>query len=331
MRILIILIILFALTCCKEPVDKEKEIKTISVSKEFEINGVKDSLIYRIGDLAVTANSSFIITDIIDCKIKLFDKNGIFKSSIGGINDNSDGFRKSPLLLAYDSATKRLAVNGFASDTIKYYDQKLKQIDRLKLPAQIIGIQFDNDSNVITAYPMVSGGRRLINIWDKKGNNISSFNFAKMGEYSTMNIFSFRFSKYLDEIVVTYLFRNLIQIYNKKGDLKKEFSLPFLPDKSETKEEISKTSFGTIQRVVPVHRIFQDVAVDKNGKIFLLAGFYSKGGEKKRIYVVDDNGNVLNKIELDTKVSNIYTGNDNSILAVAENRNTIIKYRINEK
>jgi len=331
MRIFVIIIILFSLICCKDATDKEKEIKTLSVSKEIEINGTKDTLIYQIGGLALTNDSTFFISDLIDYKIKIFEKNGIFQSKFGKKGNNSVDFKKAPFKLAYDNFSKRLAVYEYSSDLIKYFNQKLKQVGQLKLQAPIIDFQFDNESNLITAYSLTFKKLKYINFWDKKGNNIFSFNPVNLTGSTVMDLFKFSYNKYLNKIIVVYLFRNLIQVYNKNGNIEKEFSLPFLPEQSEINISTVKTSFGTIQRKLPIHPIFHSLTTDNSGKIYLLAGYYSNGGEKKRIYAVNIDGSILNKIELDIKVKDIYADDNNCLFAISENNNTIIKYRINEK
>lgn len=322
---------LFALTCCRDASKIERDIKTTSISKEFEINGEKDTSIYKVGEL-INNKSGLIVPDMLDYKIKLFDNNGAYRSSFGGKGNSPGNFEKSPCKLAYDSLSRRLAVYEYTSSHIQNFNDKLKQISEIMLRGPISGLQFDNKSNLITAYLFVHAGIQYFNIWDLSGNNILSFNPSHLDDSGLLNIFKFSFNKQLNKIIVMYLYRNLIQVYDKNGNLEKEFSLSFLPKLSETRMENIKTPVGTMQNKFPLHYMFHDVSTDNTGKIYLLAGYYSpNGGERKIIYVVNIDGTVLNKIVLDTRANSIFCGDNNCLFTVSEKQNIITKYRINEK
>jgi hypothetical protein len=331
MRPFIVVILLFSLTCCKDAADMERDIKTLSVSKIFEINGAKDTLIFKIGGLALGNDSTFFLSDMIDYRIKLFDSNGIYESSFGGKGTSVGNFEKSPYRLAYDYLAKRLAVFEHSSNHIKIFDQKYNQLNEIILQAPISELQFDNESNLITAYSFAPQKINYINFWDTKGNSIFSFNLVNLTGNGLLDMIKFSFNKYNNKIIVAYLYRNLIQVYDKNGHLEKQFSLPFLPEQSETKIETLKTPVGTMQNEIPLFYMFHSISTDNKGKIYLLAGHYSDGGEKKRIYVVNIDGKLLNRIELGTNAIKICIDDDNNLYTISESQNVITKYRINEK
>ena len=103
MKMFLIIFLCFAITCCKDYAEMELEIKTINATKEFEIIGARDTLIYDIGGLTIINDSTFFISDMIDYKIKQFGNNGKFLFSFGGKGNIPGRFEKAPHKLVYDN------------------------------------------------------------------------------------------------------------------------------------------------------------------------------------------------------------------------------------
>jgi len=134
-------------------------------------------------------------------------------------------------------------------------------------------------------------------------------------------MYSITVNKKLNRIVVMYLYRNLIQLYDFNGNLQSEIEV------EELRELSPKKKRSYINEDVPEKHILNDIACDSAGNFFVLGGHYSKN-KNKEIYVYNKKGIMIDKIKLLEETRMIEIDNENHLFAVSLSRNKFTKYKI---
>ncbi|MFA3783932.1 hypothetical protein ABRY23_12805 [Melioribacteraceae bacterium 4301-Me] len=296
-----------------------------TLKKELEINKASDTLLFQISGITTNTKEEIYISDKLDYKIKKFSPRGNLLIYKGRKGEGPEEFKLGPSNITYDLKYHRIAVIDQTTQVVKLFNEKLVFNKSIFVPKNVADIEFDDKGNLIVSTPPLNDGLSSIFIYNNNDTLINSFNPVHLSGNVLMDIPNINVVRKYHRIICLYRFRNLIQIYDYKGILQQEFSIPGLPDIAETEtppQNISYLKWG-----IPTKVIFWDLASDSQGNLYILGDDYSKH-PRRDIYILNIHGKVIGEITLENESKYIYIDNDDNLYATKNEGTTLEKYRI---
>ncbi|PIS46224.1 MAG: hypothetical protein COT22_01110 [Ignavibacteria bacterium CG08_land_8_20_14_0_20_37_9] len=304
--------------------------KQLLIKREMMINSENDSLLYGISGFTTSMDGNIVVCDDVDFDIKKFDIMGKLINVYGSRGRGPNEFTLPPCQIAYNEKRNLYAVIERTSHVIKLFNGRFDFVKQILNAAPVSDIVFDDESNLITVTPPAPQFFKTINIFDREGNLKSSFNPSNLTGEMLFDMCYLNYNSCKKKIILMYLFRNLIQVYDLNGKLNNEFSLPFLPLKAESEKFNNNSGLPTPVKGIPIKHIFWDISSDDQGHLYILSGNYAKNGNKKEIYVTSTEGKLLRVINLDFESKFIYVPpKQHGYFYATSNKETAVgKYRM---
>ncbi len=259
-----------------------REILTIPRQKKDWLVGVQDAVSLRDG--------SIIVSDKLDNKLKKFDSKGRLVKETGKRGKGAGEFRGPGPLSVWNDL---VAVVDYASSRIQVFTSDLQFKSALQAGGSIFDLCFDQEGYLWVGLLRGRQGRNLVQL-DLKGEVVQAITLRNATKDPFDNMFWFTIDK-TGEIIVAYVAQNKIELWNTRGEFRRDFHVSGLPLRSKRKT-ISKRIFDE-DLEVPEDNIFWDVGVDSQGRIFLLADEYTPNPDQD-VYVVNREGDLLSILKL---------------------------------
>jgi len=304
--------------------------KGLLIKREMIINPENDTLLFEISGFTTTEKGNIIVCDGADFNIKEFDIKGKLINTYGGRGVGPNEFKLPPCQIVLNDNGNLYAVIEKTSSVIKLFDEKFNFVKQLSNSASFSDIAFDGESNLITVIPPTPQFYKTVTVFDKEGIIKNSFNPIKLTGETLFDMCFVHYNSFNKKIILLYLYRNLIQVYDQNGKLNNEFSFPFLPLKAESKKFNSINGMPSFIKEIPIKNIFWGISSDDQGHLYILSGSYAKNGAKKEIYITSTEGKLLHVINLDFESKFIHVPpNQHDYIYATSNKETALgKYRI---
>lgn len=277
----------------------------------------KDSFILNAQGLTFLAKNNLVVTDKLDYSIKKFDSSGKKIQQVGKRGTGKGLFREPGPIDAYANL---IAVADLASTRIQVFDTQLQHVREFSVPGAIFDLKFDRDGRLWIGALTGSKGNTLL-CYTPEGKAIRKIALRN----STGNVFGDVFSLAIssqNEIIVAYVTKNNIEIWDPRGVFKREFYVPGLPSKA--KQLVQAPRFGA-KATVPEGKISRSLTTDEHGRLYILAADYTPT-KYCDVYVLDSSGALLGMLTLPHPSAHIRIGPDGFLYSIDRKRMAIRKY-----
>ncbi|RCK71712.1 MAG: cell surface protein [Ignavibacteriae bacterium] len=277
----------------------------------------KDTL-FDAYDFSVNSQGNIYITDQIENCIKVFDKNGKLINKFGKQGKGNSEFNTIGEIAV---SPNFIAVADYTSSRIQIFSIDFKYIRTIYAQGVVFDLAFDSEECLWVAANTGKKNKSLFQ-YAKESNRILQIIPLK---YSSGIPFKDFFSLAISKdgyIIVAYRVINKIEIWNRSGTFVRDFKIPGLKDEADYKK-ISTGLFSSTK--VPEGLIVKNCSVDSMCNIFLIGAHYSEKPFQD-IYVMNIDGELINKITMPDKIWKIIGIDKNNLYLIVEKRNMIKKY-----
>jgi hypothetical protein len=291
-------------------------------SESVLILGEKQKHIFlKATSLTETDDGNIYVVDHYAYRIKMFNNKGTLLKEAGSRGKGKGNFLNMPYLIT--SYKNNLAIAEFTSSRVQLFSTNMDYLKSFSVDGIILDISFDHDGNLWLGI-MDPEGKTYLSVYDLRGQRIKKISLKNnLGkEFEFGSIFVLTVAK-TGLVFIAHTDLNKIEVWNTGGEFVKDFSIGDLPANPE-KKVVNYSLFS--KKYVPIKKIFQDIAVDENGLVYILGGHYSSNPFQD-IYVVDHNGAIKRKLTLPEKVSTIYLTHRNEFLIIDKMGFSVKLYR----
>jgi hypothetical protein len=284
------------------------------------IRGNRDLPLLCIQGFTLLPRGEILIADRLDYRIKIVDTRGNPLRKIGGRGEGPGKFLgPGPI----DYASDRIAVADFASSTIQTYSSLLGWQTRFRVPGTVADLCWDFRGNLwVVLLPRSSPA--TLSLFGRDGRLKSS----RPLRHATGNAFADVCALARAPgggVVVTYLVRNIIEVWDANGRWCRDLTVPGLP------AHIASQRIGIGPRSesldIPEGVLFWSMTVDARGRIFILGGDCSEHPGRD-VYVLGEDGRSLGQITLLEEAAMIRLDSGDRLWAVGKRRDSLSEYRL---
>jgi len=213
--------------------------QNISCVKQFEISQAGEDIFFRIRNIVQKDSAIYIMDKDGYCLYK-FNKNGRFLSKTGrkgtGPGEFRDGIRSGVVYKNHIYINDSWVIHKFSEelDFIQFYklNDTFVDIKTIKKGFVVQTRDFEKDEYVI--------------VCDEHFKKRGSLKFINLNENPVLNDFIMQTDSD-NNIILTYLFRNCIQIYNADGKFVKEIKINGIGEEADL--ETSKKTYELLKKV----------------------------------------------------------------------------------
>ena len=287
--------------------------ETTALEEVLSIGTFDDDALFQWVGVTVDREGNIYVVDAMDYAIKKFDADGKLVGQCGRRGQGPGEFTAPRLL---DSSEKFLFVTEQYQPVIKVFDKKLAFQFQISLDGPVGDIKALRDDLVAVA-ALSSANKSRIHFYDRKGRVVKELNFSERPSPLMMDMVSFD----LDSQGNCYLAFNFVDRIVKFDDSgKRLWSRDLLGVDRVKREKISSL-------VVPTEIVYKDIALDGDGKIYVLGGKFS-ANRSRDVYVIDPNGEHISTLTLPEPSHCIYIDRNGYLYSRANDGITLKKYRM---
>jgi hypothetical protein len=272
----------------------------------------------NITGIAVDPEGNIFVTERMFYSVKKFSPEGVLIAESGRRGEGPGEFGIGPSFIGVSDSI--LAVVDHTTAIVQVFSSDLDPVARVTVPVPPHGIRLNSDRSLWLGIPNAAGRKEdeLLRQFDLEGNRVSGITLTGLRGHLYLDFFEFSIDT-KDHFIVAYNTANVVEVYTPEGERRSRFSVDGLPAECEMRQ------VGGME--VPRGKIFENVAVDTRGKIFLLAGSYADN-PLRDIYVYEYDGKPFGRIILPHESKYIYVDANNRLYATNEDTTAIIIYRI---
>lgn len=310
---LIVVLLLLVLSFFSHRLFAEKELKKISLEEVLSIGALDDEILFQWAGVAVDDEGYIYVTDAMDYSLKKFDAQGDFINKAGGKGQGPGEFMAPRLL---DCSEDFLYTTDQSVHGIQVFDRELNFIRRIRIKMPISDLRILSDSEIaITSISMDENP--AIFLFSEEGELVRKIIYSQKRSPLMMDLVSFDFDPE-GNLYIVYSFQDLIEKRNRAGQ--KLWSRNLLRVKKVKKKKIAS-------HVVPTEVVYKDVALDKEGNVFVMGGHLSKN-RSRDVYVLSPQGEHLTTFTLPDTSHCIYIDKENFLYSRANEGVTLKKFRM---
>ena len=292
--------------------------RSILFKEAFEIGGKQEFI--RVEEITCDSKGDIFVTDSYQYSIKKFDKRGSPLQVFGKRGHNRGEFKSFPYKITCFADT--LALVEVGSSTIHFFTPEFRMIDEISVGGPIVDIASNTLGEIYACMiPVSHRTEDIVVLYDKSGNILSRIPLNRARGEPAFDMIHLTVDS-SNNLVIAYRYVNNITIYDDKHRINSTFRIVDLPDESPS-EKSKYEELGSL----PHGNLIQDIAVDRRGNIFVLAGDYSKNPNRD-VYVYDYNGNLLTIFTLPEKSGILFIDPHGFMYTREKKRSVVRKYQL---
>jgi len=316
-------------------------------------------------DLVKDSRNNIYILDAGNYRIQKFDEQWNYLSTIGRRGWGPAEF-SSPVHMIMDADENLYAADN-SKIVVSILNKEGKEIKSLKLKQQVLrSFQLNSTGNLVLPNP---GGNTLVQIKNAEEDLIREFGEPKEYDDKRFNVRGNAISMVLDNrdnIYVTFTYQNRIEGYSSDGKLIFSSDRPVNYDISTSMAIKEKKFKGAVLMMPEVNKVSQAIAVDDKSRLWVVTykrqetdeelvvisfpGVELAADDKKFVPTIqrfgntelkitdlfefeifDENGILLQKIDITHYCDNIYIYDDRLYILDSSRTMAVYEYRIVEK
>ena len=290
-----------------------KELSKVSLEEVLSIGRLDDDTLFQWAGVAVDPQGNIYLSDAMDYSLKRFDYQGNLIKKAGGKGQGPGEFMAPRLL---DCSENYLYATDQDFRGLKVFDRELNFVRNIMIKMLVSNLRILSDSEIaVTSLPMLE--KPAVFIFDQEGKLAREIKYSDRDSPLMMDVVSFDFDEERN-LYLAYNFQDRIEKWSKTGE--KLWSINLLKVKKVKKKKVS--SF-----VVPTELVFKDVAMDKEGNLFVLGGHFSEN-RSRDVYVLSPKGKHLATFTLPDTSHCIYIDGKNCLYSRANHGITLKKFRM---
>jgi hypothetical protein len=282
-----------------------------------------DDLFLGAHGIAFLHDGRMLVTDKLEYNIKCFDRNRRLAVSVGKRGARDGEFRGPGPIAASDTV---VAVADFASRRVQLFSSSLKPRISFTTDTPVFDICFDAAGGLWIGKLPGSGGATLVR-YDRSGMPSMSIVLKHLSTDLFDNIFAMAPSG-TNEIIIAYMTHNAVEIWNTSGRFVREFHVSGIHPRADRKT--IPTGWFSDDVFVPENNVFQDVAVDRHGRIYLLADAYTEH-PRRDVYVVSPEGGIVSRLILGGASQGIVIDSHSRLFSIEGERTLIRVYNLGDQ
>jgi len=275
MALILLCIGLFAVSSAGILSQDRQMVTPIKLEEVLSIGSLDDDLLLQWAGVTVDRQGFIYVTDSLDYSLKKFNIEGKLVKKSGGRGQGPGEFMAPRLL---DSTEKYLYATDQILPGIQVFDKDLNFEARIPIKEPISDMKILGVDRIIVV-PFVPKGPNRICIYDGEGMVSEFFTSHPESKGLMMEHFSFDCDDGMN-FYLAYTFQDKIEKYSAQG--KKIWEKELFGAKKVKTKDIAGYS-------LPVEIIYKDVALDKRGNVFVLAGNFSDNPGRD-VFVFDSQG-----------------------------------------
>jgi len=265
-------------------------------------------------------DGTLLVSDKLAYTVKRFNRNGRMIGEYGKRGKEAGEFRAPGPLDAFHDT---VAVADYASPRIQLFSTQFTHFMTFYAPGPVFDLAFDHNGALWVGAATGRAGKSLFQ-YDGYGRLKQSvaLKYSRGDEFD--DIFSLVITP-SNDIVVSYIVLNKIEIWNVEGQFKSECEVPGVI-RRPPRRNIARGIFAKPFEV-PEGNISWGIAVDPGGNLYVLSAEYSEH-QNRDVVVFDPAGKYRTRFCLPFPASNIWI-DPQGYLYTAENHRTILRqYRL---
>jgi hypothetical protein len=272
----------------------------------------------NITGIAVDPGGNIYATERMFYSVKKFSPEGVLIAESGRRGGGPGEFGIGPSFIGVSDSI--LAIVDHTTAVVQVFTPDLDPIARVTVPVPPHGIRLNSNRSLWLGIPNAAGRKEdeLLRQFDLEGDRVSGITLTGLRGHLYLDFFEFSIDT-KDNFIVAYNTANVVEVYTPEGERRSRFSVDGLPAECEMRK------IGGME--VPRGKIFENVAVDTRGKIYLLAGSYAEN-PLRDIHIFEYDGKPVGKVTLPHESKYIYIDVNDRLYATNQDATAIIIYRI---
>jgi hypothetical protein len=300
----------------------QSEIKPLYDLRELLVLGKQSSALFLSARRVVgLTDATFIVSDDLEYKLKKFDRKGNLATEIGKRGRNPGEFLDPSCLAVHENI---IAVADLAMTRVQLFTSDFQYKSTFHARGLVLDMCFDRDGNLWIGIFSMRKEPILVKV-DLNGKVLQTISLKNRSNDDLENIFSFDINN-SGTIVVAFLFRNKVEIWNLGGEFVRDFTIPGLP-LNPHKRKMPRNIFSGKLDEPPKDKFFRSIAVDSRGNIFLLADEFTSYPDQD-VYIVDNNGTLSEILMLPFRTSYLSIDSHDRLLTIDESRALVRIYQL---
>jgi hypothetical protein len=284
------------------------------------IEGSEEAPLLCIQGFAPLPRGCLLVSDRLDYRLKVLGSGGGVLLKAGGRGRGAGKFLgPGPV----DWSKKGIAAAEFASSTIQTFSTSLVHQTLFQVPGTVADLRCDAAGNVWSVLLPISGPASLV-MFDRMGQVM----ITRPLRHATGNPFADVCTLAPGpggEMLVTYMVRNIIEVWDTSGRWRRSIAVPGLPVEVPFQKIHASPAAADLE--VPEGVLFLSTSVDSAGRLFILGGDYS-GHRGRDVYLVDAGGTYVGVFTLPQESVMIRVAGNNRLWALDSRRTSITEYRL---
>lgn len=285
----------------------------MALEEVLSIGSLEEALLYQWVGVTTDAEGAIYVTDAMDYSLKKFDAGGNLLKTAGRRGDGPGEF-SAPR--AVDSSGHYVFVSEEARPFLTVFDKDLKYVTRMRLPGPVGDLKVLSDDRVAVVAITVEN-RNMVCFCDLKGRVLQKINYSGEKGSFIWDMASLEVDAE-GNIYLAYTFVDRLLKLSPEG--KRLWSRKLLSIK-----RIEKKKVGSF--VVPTEVVYKDVALDPEGRVYVLGGHFSRNPSRD-VYVLDPDGRHVGSLTLPEASHCIHVDSRGFLYARANEGVTLKKFRI---
>jgi hypothetical protein len=294
-------------------VESAAQIKKVAIEEVLSIGSLDDEALFQWSGVAADADGFIYVLDAMDYSLKKFDQAGHLVKKAGRKGQGPGEFMAPRLL---DCRGESLYATDQNTTGILVFDRELVFKKRIPYPLLLFNLRAVGENCLAVGSPVFQGPGKVVLI-DEEGKVKSEMVFLEKPEGMLMDSMSMAIDPKGD-FYIAFLFLDRIEKREKSGRL--VWSQKLFGGKKVEKKTISSY-------VLPTETCYKDVALDRNGNVFVLGGGLSRHPSRD-VYVLSPAGELLTTFMLPDTSHCLYIDSRNFLYSRANDGITLKKYRM---
>ena len=281
-----------------------------------------DDLILGAYGIAFFPDARMLVADKLEYTLKCFGSDRHLAFSVGK-KGTGDGEFRGPGPIAISDTL--VAVADFASTRVQVFSSSLRPRFSFTTDTPVFDMCDDPAGGLWIGKLPNARGTTLVR-YDNRGVATGTITLKHMSNDLFDNIFALARCG-ANQLVVAYMTHNTVEIWETSGRFVREFHISGVRPRADRKT--LRTGGLSNDIAVPENNIFQDVATDPHGRIYLLADAYA-AHPRRDVYVVNPEGRMISQLLLHEPSQGISIDAHGDLFSIEGGRTLIRIYKLGD-